>query len=196
MAERWYIVRTRPRAEYLAAEELGRDGFEIFFPRVKSPHSPISHGDTPLFPGYLFLRCDPEAGGWPSFRLAHGVLGWLNFGGVIPAIPNEVVAELTRRVEAINKAKGLWQRFHPGEKVRVVSGKLESFAEIVEEAKSPQARAVVLLQFMGRLVKAQVPWESLRPVDGQPQEYDRAPRRTRGRRRWIGGFGPVVRPVG
>ena len=191
MALNWYILRTEPRAEYLAAAELGSDGYEMFFPRVTSPNHRVGHEDLPLFPGYLFLRCDPESGGWPAFRQRHRVSGWVRFGGVIPTMPDEVICELQRRVESINSGKGgLWRRFLPGETVRVVSHGVEGLGEVIQEAKTPQARARVLLQFMGQLVQAQVPWSDLRPVDDQQSQDRYLTRRTRGGGRWIRGFGP------
>ena len=138
MGPSWYVLLTEPRAEYLAAAELSRDGFEIFFPRVKAAHHRAGHTDEPLFPGYLFLHHDIDSDGWPSFRIAHHVVGWVSFGGVIPSIPDQTITELACRVEAINTSHGLWQRFRPGEMVRVVSGNLDGLAEVVEEAKSPR----------------------------------------------------------
>ena len=63
-------------------------------------------------------------------------------------------------------------------------------AEVLQEAKSPDAKATVLMQFMGRLIQAQVSWEDLRPVDDDPPQMPALPRRTRGGKRWIDGFGP------
>ena len=189
MAVRWYVLRTVSRAEYLAAGELEHDGFDVYFPRVTSPQTRAGHSDTPLFPGYLFLRCDPDREGWPSFRRAHRVLGWVRFGDQVPWMPDEVVAEMIDRSGAINRTGGIWRRFKPGEKVRVVSDTLESLAEVAEEAKSPRARVRVLMKFMGRLVSAQVPWEDLRSIEEQSPEPLRPSRRTRGKGRWVRGFG-------
>ena len=190
MALGWYVIRTEPRAEYLAVSELGRDGFEVFFPRVNTAFHRLGHTDTPLFPGYIFLRWDPENEGWPSFRLAHRVSGWVSFEGVVPVVPDEVITELSRRVDEITGGEGLWRRFRRGEKVRVVSSTLDSLGEVVEEAKSPHARAKVLLQFMGRLVQAQVPWDALQPLEEHPVGKQRFPRRTRGKGRWTQEFRP------
>lgn len=192
MSYRWYVIRTQPRAEYLAADELERDEVEIFFPRVKTPHPRFGHEDMPLFPGYLFLRCDPEEEGWPTFRPRHRVLGWVGFEGVVPSIPDRAVGELRERLDGIGREGGLWRRFRCGERVEVISNGIESVAQVVEEAKSPQGRVKVLLSFMGRLVSAQVPWESLRSWEEHPWEAHRAPRRTRGRGRWIGGQGATA----
>lgn len=185
MGSKWYVARTEPRAEFLAAKELGRDGYEIFFPRSKAIKPLIAHDDTPLFPGYLFMRCDLEDGNWPVFRPAHRILGWVSFGGEVPSIPDQVVAELEDRVEGISQDGGLWHRYRCGERVQVVSGSLDSLAEVVEEPKSPRARAKVLMHFMGRLVEAQIPWENLRPIQDFEKQIHPLPRRTRGKGRWI-----------
>ena len=92
----------------------------------------------------------------------------------------------------MNRADGLWTQFRPGEKVLVVSGKMESLAEVLEEPKSPEARVRVLLDFMGRRVSALVPWHNLRQVQGDAADgpIGRRRRRTRGGGRWVRGFGP------
>jgi transcription antitermination factor NusG len=192
MALKWYVIRTKPQSEYIAAASLEREGLETLFARVRSPWSRPGQADMPLFPGYLFTRCDPENDDCqPVYRLP-GISGWVKFGGVAPPVPDEVVAMLSRRVEMINGGGGLWTRFRRGEKVRVVSGAMDGLAEVVDEPVSPQARVRVLLDFMGRQVPAQVPCRDLRPVSETflANEKIRRLRRTRGRGRWIRGFGP------
>lgn len=190
MAAKWYVIRTQPRSEYLAAGELTRDGFEIIFPRVKVVQPRLGHTDMPLFPGYLLIRCCPEAEGWPNFRPGHRVVGWVRFGGEVPSLPDEVVAHLVQRLEAVNAAGGMWRQFQAGEQVEIVSNSLHGPAEVMETAKSSEARVKVLLNFMGRLVSAQVPWEYLRPVEKETIHKGQASRRTRGKGRWVQGFGP------
>jgi transcriptional antiterminator RfaH len=188
MTLRWYVARTQPRAEFLAADELTRDGFQVFFPRVKAAQPRQGHADVPLFPGYLFLRCDPGVQGWPSFRPAHRIASWLRFGDEIPWLPDEVVTSLMECSASINHHGGLWRRYQAGETVQVVSGTINSLAVVLEEAKSPHARVNILLEFMGRMVRAQVPWVNLQPVEDQPPAQHHAPRRTRGRGRWTRQF--------
>lgn len=196
MALRWYVARTEPRAEFLAARELEREGFEVFLPRIKVIPSRGGISDTVLFPGYLFLKCDADGEGIPPFRQAHRILGWVGFGGEVPWLPDPIVEELKERIKVINGEDGMWQRFRPGEIVRVIGNNLDSLAEVVEEAKSPQARAKVLMHFMGRLVQTQVPWQHLQRVSPQSEAVPRAPRRTRGKGRWNRGFGPQAVPIG
>ena len=75
MSLQWFVLRTKPHSEQLAASELCRDGLEVFCPSIKQPQVRSRRSEQPLFPGYLFLRCNPQAKGWPSFRRGHHVTG-------------------------------------------------------------------------------------------------------------------------
>ena len=188
MVQHWYVVRTEPRSENAAASELRRAGFEALLPSVKTPHPRTGDSEIPLFPGYLFLKCDMESA--PQLiTLAPHVSGWVSFGGTVPPLPEEFVPSLMQRLESIGQEGGLWRRFSKGEIVQIAAGNVEGLAEVLEEPKSPRDKARVLMEFMGRLVRAQVPWQDLRPVEDGPIPNHRGPRRTRGRGRWIQGFG-------
>lgn len=187
---KWYIIRATPQADFLAAAELLDAGFEIFSPRIKSHQSKNSPHFTPLFPGYFFLKWDLEGEGKPSFHGSPHVSGWVNFEGVAPAVPDEVISELAYRVEHINRDGGLWRRFEMGDKVRIVAGTLEGSGEVVEAPSSAHSRVRILMQFMGRLVPVQVPWNSLEPLEQRPMEHVKPPRRTRGQGRWIRNIQP------
>jgi len=190
MPRHWYLIRTKPHSEYIAAESLEREGLEFFLPSVRVPQTPSGQVEAPLFPGYLFLRIDADT--WPSLLRLPGISGWVRFEGVTPPIPDEVVEHLTERIVTIDGSGGLWTRFRRGQKVRVISGHMDNLAEIVEEPTSPENRVRVLLEFMGRLVAAQVSWHHLRPL--QDHKYltssSRAVRRTRGKGRWVRDFRP------
>ena len=188
----WCLARTRSLSEYMAAAALERSGYELYFPRVLTPRPRNGHSDTPLFPGYLFVRIDRNGAGLPPVRHVAGMLGWVHFDSEVPSVPDEVITGLDSALKVINERGGSWRRFQPGDQVRVSSGKVEGLAEVLEEPSSPQSRVRVLLNFMGRNVPARVPWHDLEPVgDGDTAMYPGRPhRRTRGRGRWINGFGP------
>ena len=188
----WYLARTKPQSEYVAAAALERNGYELYFPRVQTPRPRAGHDNMPLFPGYLFVRRDQEVSGLPPINHVAGMVGWIQFDGVVPKVPDEVMTELVGRLAEIKSAGGYWRRFRRGERVVVTGGSMENLAEVLEEPESPQSRVRVLLEFMGQLVPARVPWEDLQPASDDPMAFypGRAPRRTRGRGRWIRGFGP------
>ena len=198
MGFRWYVVRTKPRAESMAATELERGGLEVFSPLVKKPHPYVGPGLVPLFPGYIFIRIDPETQVWPSFRSGTYVLGLVNFRGELPSLPDEEIADLKQRCSQLNIEGGIWTRYQRGDRVRIVSPSIQSLAEVVEDGNTPQSRVKVLLHFMDRLVPADVHRENLQPlhsqplhsVDGSTENKRHAPRRTRGKGRWLQGFGP------
>ena len=192
MTRGWYLVRTKPMSEYLAALALERKGYELCFPLVDTPRPRSGHADAPLFPGYLFVRRDRNGSGLPAISRIAGLIGWVQFDDVVPSIPDAVIAELVRRVAAINRKGGHWRRYRPGERVSVSWGSTETLAEVLEEPNSPESRVSVLLGFMGRLVRARVPWEDLRPASGESARFNegRPPRRTRGNGRWVRGFRP------
>ena len=192
MTGAWYLVRTRPLSEYRAATALERNGYESYLPRVQTPRPRIGHDDIPLFPGYLFVRQGRDGAGLPAIQQLAGIIGWVQFGGVVPTVPDEVIGRLDRRLRAIDMGGGFWNRYRPGQQVRVLLGSMESLAEVLEEAKTPQSRVRVLMRFMGQLVQARVPWQDLKPIDDRATvgNFGRAPRRTRGKGRWVNGFGP------
>ena len=102
MGMQWYVVRTKPRSEMLAARELDRDSIEYYLPLVKKPNVETGPSETPLFPGYLFIRCDLESTSWPSFRVGQSTLGLVSFRGKIPSLPEGVVSRLRERYKLIH----------------------------------------------------------------------------------------------
>ena len=189
MSARWYAVRAKPRSEFLAEAELDLAGIQVFCPRVKATQPRAGQPYTPLFPGYLFIRCKPEAQGWPSFRQAHRITGYVRFGDEIPSIPDDVIVRLKDYCETTIHDGGRWERFLAGETVHVTSDHFQGLAQVVEN-NTPNAQVVVLLAFMGRLVKAKIPGQNLRHVNTpatevggmrhQPMEKPTVRRRTRG----------------
>ena len=193
MAVRWYAARTKPLAEYAARDNLQAAGLETFLPCAHTSDRRPGHQDAPLFLGYLFLHYDLEEQGRSLLHRVPHPVRLVAFGGVVPPVPDDLIAELAQRMEAINGIGGLWTRFQPGERVRVTLGPIESLAEVVEEARSPRARVRVLLEFLGGLVEAKVPWQDVQQLSDQGLSRNwnaRPPRRTRGSGRWIQGHGP------
>lgn len=197
MTGRWYVARTKSRAEQAAAFDLERAGLETFLPSVPIVDPKMGADDAPLFPGYLFLRCALERDWW-AIRGSPHVWGLVRFEHEIPALPDDVIDDLRRRVDDINEMGGLWTRFKPGDTVHVRSGGTDTLASVLDEPKSPNARVKVLLWFMGGLVPAQVPFASLRRVSSGDSldGFSRGRRRrTRGSGRWIAGLRPQQVPA-
>lgn len=192
MTRRWYVVRTKPNSDNLAGSMLRREGLETFVPHVDTPvEGNQRRRRIPLFPGYLFLRCDVEGEDMPEVSRLPGVLGWVRFGSEVPSISDDEVLHLKSKVAELDSHGGLWEKFEVGQTVQVSHGKVDGLATVLDSPSSPESRVKILLEFMGRQLQTQVPWLSLSAVsandDGQRQARRR---RTRGRGRWIDGFGP------
>lgn len=190
MAEYWYVIRTKPRSEALAGAEMERSGYEVLLPLVEELGPLRGRTVAPMFPGYLFLRCGDGTTEFPSLSLRSHMLGWVNFGGTIPTVPDEIIDALKEQLDVIGQEGGLWKQYEAGEMVEVISGNVQSMARVVEAPKSPQAKVKVLMEFMGRLVPAHVPWENLRQSNQTEIRAARRERRTRGGGRWVRGAGP------
>ncbi len=200
MAHRWFVIRTESRAEYLASEALDRDGFQTYFPLIKAAYPRAGHTNTPLFPGYMFLRLDPENTGWPTFRPSHKIVGYVRAGDEIPSLPDAVLNDLMERVSSINEQGEMPITLNQGDLVEVTMSAFNTVAEVLESGKSSKGNIKVLLEFMGRLIQADVPWQHVQPVTPENHHANidtdtgpsRLPRRTRGKGRWIRGATKLV----
>ena len=191
MTRRWYVIRTKPNTDKLADTTLRREGLETFSPQVETPIEGNQRKRIPLFPGYLFLNCDVYEQDRPEVSRMPGVLGWVRFGSEVPWVSDEVISELKRRVNAFDLQGGMWEKFESGQVVQVSLGKIEGLATVLGSPSSPESRVNVLLDFMGRQVRAEVPWLSLTAAPENNDDVAQGRRRrTRGRGRWINGFGP------
>ena len=175
----WHIVRVMPRSERLAVEELIANGFESFCPRVI-----IALADkidyTPLFSGYVFARrALNSTNAHPVYLLPH-VYGWVTFDGDIPAVPEHIIEELRSRVANINADGGLRHKYQIGELVKVTLFGVETVGTVTSIPKAQGRPINLLLEFMGREIRAQVPIHNIYPE----KNTHMISRRSRGKGRW------------
>ena len=186
---RWYVASTTPMAEYAVREKLLQYGYEVFLPCLETGQRRPGRTDVPLLPGYLFLRYNIEAWGPTSLQCVPNLSGLVNFGGVIPSVPDEEVEELRERVEHWNRLDRSDlvhspERPHPRKQA-------SGLATVVTKARSAESRIRLLEQFLEQIVTTELKVLDVQPPrEGSTQTTRRRPRRTRGRGRWIKGFGP------
>ncbi len=160
----WYVARTHPAAEAKAAANLDRQGYPTFLPRHRRWVRHARRREIvlrPLFPGYLFVGIDRACMNWRPVRSTIGVADLVCGGdGPIP-VQHEVVEVLRRRerqgaFDELGPARGLG----PGDPVRVSDGPLADFTGRLA-AVGADERVIVLFEFLGRTVRAEVPGASL-----------------------------------
>ena len=185
---KWLVLRTKPSSERKVSDALRIHGYSVCCPFMIVPRAPAGYMKSAMFPGYLFVKSGEDV--LPTIGSISGVLGWLMFDGIIASVTDDVVFEIYRRVDSLNHEGSYPTRYSVGQEVLVKSGVIESLAKIVGGVKPQQSRVKVILEFAGNLVPATVPWRNVSPVGGN---FSTRPlRRTRGRGRWIRGFGPRV----
>jgi transcriptional antiterminator RfaH len=161
---RWYVVHTRANAELRALENLRRQGFESFLPRYKRRRvhaRKIEIVERPLFPRYLFVALDLAAAPWRSVLGTFGVADLIRRGDMPTPMPHGTVEalredEAAHRHDQIHPAAGL----RAGDPVRVLVG---PFADLIGKfhALAESERVVVLLDLLGREVRARLPLRAI-----------------------------------
>lgn len=164
--EHWYAVHTKARDEMLAEENLHRQGFHTFLPRIKATRRRRGRWYQviePLFPGYLFIRLDPLTRDTSPIRSTRGALGLVRFGGEPAVVPAELIEQL---IAAATDEPGVVRQeylFQPGDRVRILSGPFTGLpASIV--AETGEERVQLLLELLGRTNKVLISRHQVAPA--------------------------------
>lgn len=157
-AQAWYVVHTKPRQEFRACEHLAWQGFRCHLPLLRVERirrRARIWSEEPLFARYLFVALGADAN-WSVLRSTRGVNRLVEFGGVPACLPGHWVEAFLACEHA-----SVQRLFAPGDRVRVTDGPLAGL-EGVFKLPDGEARAIVLLDMLGRACRAKLPLESLR----------------------------------
>ncbi len=163
--ELWYVVKSKPRRETFAQQQLVRRGVETFLPRIAEvSRLGCEPSVVPLFPGYLFARIDLGTQ-YTSVIWAPGVSSMVAFGDVPVPVEDDVMSFLQERCgdHGLIVAR---PSFAAGDQVRVVDGPLEGLYGIVQGNASGHDRVRVLMELLKRRTQVTVPVEMLESVAG------------------------------
>lgn len=143
----WYAVRTKPRCEAFAEANLQRLGVETFLPMLMEHKQMICEhrqSSTPLFPGYLFVRCEMPAK-YRAVSYAAGVKSIVSFGAGPSVVDDSIVDSI--KGQAVNGVIEIAdKRLVPGKAVRIGEGPLFGLDAVFEKKLSGTHRAVLLLK--------------------------------------------------
>jgi transcriptional antiterminator RfaH len=162
----WFAVFSKPRREAEAVEQLERQGYTAFLPKVRTRRRLRGQWQDivePMFPRYLFLRATLGLDDLRPVRSTRGVIGLVRFGGEPRPVPEPVMAELRRLCAGLDGVLELPEPLAPGSRVRVLEG---PFAGCEAELLSldGQRRALVLLELLGRLNTVKLPLDVLASI--------------------------------
>ena len=158
-ADCWYAVCCKPRQEAVAEENLLRQGFHVYLPRIRIRQRRRRQwldAVEVLFPRYIFIRVDPQRRSTATVRSTRGVVGLVRFGGQPAVVPDAVMEALRQREDA---GSGLHQDSRPlfsaGEQVKLVDGPLTGMEGIFTQQDGAK-RVIVLLELLGKANKVSV----------------------------------------
>ena len=150
-SRRWLVLRTKPLQERAAVRHLGQREVSPYCPLFLQPpwHPRAPRGPVPLFPGYLFVRCDPRRQ-LNAVRYCPGVLGPVTFGGRIAQVDEGVIDALRAREGVRGYALPAEQEegISAGSSVRVMSGPLEGMEGVFCGFVRGRERARILVEFL------------------------------------------------
>ena len=154
--DRWYAACSKPRQEAVAEENLLRQSFHVYLPRIRIRQRRRGQwidAVEVLFPRYLFIRLDPLRRSTATVRSTRGVVGLVRFGGQPVVVPDAVMDALLQREDA---ASGLHQDNRPlfsaGEAIKLVDGPLAGMEGVFTQQDGDK-RVIVLLELLGKANK-------------------------------------------
>ena len=153
----WYCVFCKPRQEAVAEENLQRQGFHVYLPRIRIRHRRggrwVSAVEA-LFPRYLFIRIDPLRRSTATVHSTRGVASLVRFGPGPAVVPDAVMDALLRHedpVSGLHKGSSICV----GDPVKLVDGPLAGVQGILAEEEGDK-RVTVLLELLGKTNKISV----------------------------------------
>lgn len=144
---RWYLIYTKPRQEDAVASRLGECGFKILNAKIRQQclsRGECRHMISPLFPRYLFVKMSYEN----NFHLVRYTRGVSNLVGTREnpyEVDEEIILEISDRLDARGIASVASRDMEPGEKVEIKGGPFEGLTGIFMRRMSGSERVSVLL---------------------------------------------------
>lgn len=145
MREPWYVVQSKPRQEDRVEANLARLPIELFLPRMRRPgrRRGMRSDAAPLFPSYLFVRCDITAFAH-TITYTRGVARILSMNER-PAVVDEGIVEIIRRRVGTDGLVRLLPTVAIGDRVRITDGPLRDVIGILQDCRSSAERTTLLL---------------------------------------------------
>lgn len=148
----WYAVYTKPKQEAVAEQNLVRQDFETYLPRIKEVRrrrGKWADVIAPLFPRYLFVRLDLGKDNVSPIRSTLGVSGLVRFGNELVAVPDPLIDGLLRtRDEQSGLQRLMPPSLEKGDIVTILEGPFEGLQGIFHAATGRE-RVTILLNILG-----------------------------------------------
>lgn len=166
--QNWYLVYTKNRQEDRAQENLQRQGYHTYFPKIcvnKRVRGHWQKAMEPLFPSYLFVKLSVEEDNWSPIRSTYGVNHIIKIGGQPAQIPNQVFESIKIRAEQTQDQVEIdhSQVFTEGQEITIAVGPMKGLDAIFKCYKG-QERALILVDLLGKISQIDIEQDSLLPL--------------------------------
>jgi transcriptional antiterminator RfaH len=153
----WFAVYTKPQKEEYAELNLKLRGVDTFFPKLFLPKAAKRKKQmVPLFPNYLFVRCEIISQEYGNIVWCPGVKRLVSFNGT-PAIVDRSIVEFLMGQTGSDGVIAARCNIEVGERVSIEGGPFDGLVGIIEEPPNAKGRVKVLLQLLNRKTKVDVP---------------------------------------
>jgi transcriptional antiterminator RfaH len=155
--KKWYLLYCKRGEQARARQHLNNQNVECFYPEITVEK--ILRGKKqvlkePLFPSYIFVNFDFEAG--PSFttvRSTRGVVDFIRFGNHPTEVCESLIDELRMLEPELEQTTDLLPE--KGQTIRVKSGQFAGVDAIYQEPDG-ETRSMMLIKLINRPVAISV----------------------------------------
>ena len=139
----WYLIKTKPRQEKIAKQNLENQGYVTFCPITK-----INNKLVILFPGYLFTQLNDKTQNWSPINSTKGVSHFVKFGLNFAKVPTGVIKFIKTNQHITTEKLINLNKFKPGDKVQISDGAFKNYIAIFKCYKSDE-RVILLMNLLG-----------------------------------------------
>lgn len=148
--KKWCIAQIKPNSYNSAIQNLERQGFETFLPKMEITQRQKNKflvKNVYVFPGYMFVCFDPLIITWTKINSTYGVSKVLAFNKKPSEISSDLILELKNRYE-INSNPTQNEKLQKGDSIKFYTG---PFADLIAKVESvdEKNRIWILLEAMG-----------------------------------------------
>ena len=166
MDKQWIVVRSKPRSEKVAHNELVKKNIEAYLPLLKERRKWSDRKkwvEFPLFSSYLFARIDIKDS---IFVLqTQGVNTIVKFGKQIAIVQNSVIEAIRLAMEGGYQLEPV-EYFVKGNRVEVVVGPMKGVKGIVAKLKG-QNRLIIKIDAIQQALSIQIESKFIRKLNSK-----------------------------
>ena len=166
MDKQWIVVRSKPRSEKVAHNELVKKNIESYLPLLKERRKWSDRKkwvEFPLFSSYLFARIDIKDS---IFVLqTQGVNTIVKFGKQIAIVQNSVIEAIRLAMEGGYQLEPV-EYFVEGNQVEVLAGPMKGVKGIVAKLKG-QNRLIIKIDAIQQALSIQIESKFIRNLNSK-----------------------------